>query len=428
MTHPDRTVPPKIAKTDSFSLPKPRKTVLENGIPLFLFDNPNLDLIYILVQVRTGTLYQQQKHVCQYACMLLRESSRRLLPYEMEEKLDYFGTNMTTNVNNDRVQIMISVPKRNITEILPLITDFFADPFYRDESLQIYKEKEIKNLALNEQRTDYLAWRFMWREMLGGCYPKIFDFATQDSINAVTVDQLSDFQSRSFVAENMELFITGNLDSPTEHAVTSCFSMLGNGNAAPKLPLAAAAAPSTIYHPFKNCLQSSVVLSFLSMGYNNELRPAFSVLNTVVGGYFGSRLMQCLREKHGYTYGVSSSSAFFADQSVFAINTDVNAESTNAAIDACFMELRRLQRELIENEELDTVKDYMSGVLLRSIDNSVNAMQKFAYYRHFGLDDTELYGYMSKIKEVTSDDLIFLAKNYLGENNFTKIIVGRYCE
>ena len=173
-------------------------------------------------------------------------------------------------------------------------------------------------------------------------------------------------------------------------------------------------------------MQSSIVLCFLSMGYNDPERTAFSVLNTLTGGYFSSRLMQNLRERQGLTYGISSSSTFFGQQSVFAISSEVNAENTRLAVDSCFDELQQLQNEYVSNEELDMVKNYMAGIQLRAADTTVNAMLKYAYWYRFGLDETEMFRYLSEIKDVKPENLFFLAKKYFSYNKFTRIIVGTY--
>lgn len=425
----DRSFPPTINEIDNFSLPTPNKLILNNGVPVFCFNNPNIDLIYIMLQIKTGSLYQNEKHLCQFSYMLLRESSEKHSPSEIDEKLDYYGTNITTTVGIEKVQILISVPKRNIDKILPIIADFICFPHFREESLKLYKSKEIKNLAYNEQKTDFLAWRLLWKTMLGPTFPKIFEFSTSETINSVTVQKLTEFHKQSFTAENTTLFLTGNIDKDTESVIVRNFEKIPHGQKSPVLPeIIENSESNLIYHKFDGCLQSSIILSSPSIGYNHPDRAKFSVLNTVAGGYFGSRLMQKLREEKGFTYGISSSSVYFANNSIFAINSDVNADNTNAAIDCCFEELFRLQTEPLQDEELETVKKYMIGIQLRSIDTSINAMQKFAYFYNFGLNESELNNYLIDIKNVTSEDIIILAKKYFKENKFIKIIVGKYCE
>lgn len=426
MSSVNRAVPPTIQPIEPFALPTPRRETLPNCVPLFFFDNPNLDLIHILLQIRTGSLYQPAKHVCNFAYTLLRESHPQLLPEETSEKLDYYGTNVAVNVGMGCVQILISVPKNNIPEILPVIAGFLITPQYRPDRLRYTQDKEIKNLAYNERKTDYCAWRLMWREMLGDWYPTVSSFATPETLNAVTVSQLQDFHRQSFCAENLTVFVTGNTDARTEAMVRDAWSAVPHGDCAPELPTVVLPddRERIVHQPMPDCLQTSIVLCFPSIGYNDPDRTAFSVLNTLTGGYFSSRLMQNLRERQGLTYGITSSSTFFGSQSVFAISSDVNADGTQRAIDACFEELQRLQEEPVGDDELQMVKNYMFGQQLRSADTSVNIMQKFAYWHRFGLDETEMYRYLTEIKEVTPEQIKNLAKVNFSYNNFTQISVG----
>lgn len=424
----NRAVPPVIRPIEAFSLPTPRRETLANGIPAFFFDNPYLDLIHILLQVRTGSLYQPQKHVCNFAFSLLRESSPQYSPQDVSEKLDYYGTNVSVNVGMDCVQILISVPKNNMADILPVVSEFLINPKYRTDSLRIMQDKEIKNLAYNTQKTDYCAWRIMWREMLGNTFPAVSPFATTETLNALTTSTLKKYHQRCFCAENVTLFVTGNTDPQTEELIRTAWTAIPNGTPSPLLPeIPTSHEPGKLfYQPMPDCLQSSIVLCCLSMGFNDDDRTRFSVLNTLTGGYFSSRLMQNLRERQGLTYGVSSSSTFFGNQSVFAINSDVNADRTQQAIDACFEELQRLQEEPVSQEELFMVKNYMAGIQLRAADTTVTSMQKFAYWRRFGLDETEMHRYLTEIKKVTPEEIFLLAKRYFSYNNFTRIVVGNY--
>ena len=425
---PNRSIPPEIKLIEPFAMPKPRRTMLANGIPVFYFDNPNLDLIHILLQIRTGSLYQPKKHICNFAYSLLKESSPTLSPEEVSEKLDYFGTNVTLNVGMDNVQIMISTPKNNLGQILPHIAGFLISPIYRERNLNILQDKEVKNLAYNEQKTDYCAWRIMWREMLGATFPAVSSFATNDSLRSVTTQELQDFHHISFCAENVSVFVTGNTDEVTEKQIEETCEAVPNGIPAPNLPkVPTPVHPGELFHqPMENSSQSSIVLCFLSMNFNDPDRTAFSVLNTLTGGYFSSRLMQNLRERQGLTYGIFSSSTFFGQQSVFAISSEVNAESSHHAMDSCFEELQRLQNEFVSDKELDLAKNYIAGLQLRAADTTVNAMQKFAYWHRFGLDESEMFRYLSEIKNVTPADLLSLAKKHFPYNKFTRIIVGNY--
>ena len=267
----------------------------------------------------------------------------------------------------------------------------------------------------------------MWREMLGDQFPTVSEFSTADTLNAVTTSQLQDFHRSSFCVENLAVFVTGNVDARTEAHIHDALSAVPHGERSPILPVVSLPDErERVFHQtMPDALQTSIVLCSPSIGYNDPERTGFSVLNTLTGGYFSSRLMQNLRERRGLTYGVVSSSTYFSGQSVFAISSDVNADRTQEAVKACFEELQRLQQEPVGEDELQMVKNYMAGQQLRSADTSVNAMQKFAYGYRFGLDETEMFRYLTEIQNISAEKIQYLAQKHFSYNKFTQITVGK---
>ena len=179
-----------------------------------------------------------------------------------------------------------------------------------------------------------------------------------------------------------------------------------------------------IFEKMPNSVQSSITLCPPMFGYTDDERKDFSILSTITGGYFGSRLMQNLREKNGYTYGISSGSVYFGNQSLFIINSDVNIKDTQAAINACFEELERLQQEPVGEEELESVKNYIVGDLLRDVENSVSYLKKYAFWNFHGLDEKEFQENMRHVHQVDAEKILFLSQKYFQHNKLTQVIVG----
>ena len=159
-------------------------------------------------------------------------------------------------------------------------------------------------------------------------------------------------------------------------------------------------------------------------GYCDEQRRPLTILSTLTGGYFSSRLMQRLREKDGFTYGVYSDLTYFGNQSLFSISSDVNVQHTQAAIDACFEELDRLCREPIPDEEVEMVKHYIEGSLLRRVENSVSYLKQYNDWQSYGLDEREFQRMLQQVNDITAEELMDLAKIFFEHNKFTQIIVG----
>lgn len=421
----DRKTPPPTQPITKLSLTAPERTSLENGIPVYTLFNGQLDLIHILLNVRAGILHEEHKHVSHFAYSLLKESSSRYSATETADLLDFYGAHITVSGNLDRTTIAISIPANNVTQILPTIFDFLARPQYRQDRLEIYQSLKIKDLEYNMQKTDVRNTQLLLHAVFGDSRTAGV-FSNRQNLQAVTLEQMYEFHRQTFCAENLTLFLTGNIDKDISTCIRDLFSQVPHGTAsAPILDLELPADPTrVIAEQMPGSVQSSIALSLVKTGYNAGDRREFSFLSTITGGYFGSRLMQNLRERNGYTYGVSAGSVYFGNQGLFIINSDVNADHTQAALDACFEELKRLQDEPVGDEELETVRNYLLGDLLRDVDNSVSYLKKFAYWKFFGHDEHEFQYMVEVIRNMKADTLSTMAKKYFDYNNFMQIIVG----
>lgn len=421
----DRTQEPEIKPIAEVQLQKPRRYSLSNGIPVFIVDNENLDLIHFIFQLNVGILHEKQKHIALFTYALLKQSSKDYSSTEVADLLDYYGAHFTVSETLGGTKFTLSVPKANVTRVLPIIYDFMAEPLYKEDNLQVYKNLKIKDLEYSSKKSDVRNTQLMLHAMFGDAHTA-GQFSTRDNLNAITIPQMQTFHAQTFCAENMAIYMAGNLDAELEHCVGELFQKMPRGVAMVtplNLQLPADTTP-VISEEIPGSVQSSITLCQASMGYLDADRKDFSILSTITGGYFGSRLMQNLREKNGYTYGISSGSVYFGNQSLFIISSDVNVDDTRAAVDACFFELERLQQERVPEEELDAVRSYMIGDQLRDVENAVSYLKKFAYWNQFGLDESEFQTLIQRIRTISSEDIQCLAKKYFDYNKFTQVIVG----
>lgn len=421
----NRSIAPNQHPISEIQLAKPRRLSLRNNIPFFIIDNGNLDLIHILIQLNVGILHEDQKHIALFTYALLKESSKDYSSNEIADLLDFYGTHYTVSESLDKTVVSISVPKKNVKKILPVILDFMSHPVYRETNLLVYKNLKIKDLEYNSQKTDVRNTQLMLHAMFGEDYTA-GQFSTKENLQAVTIPQMTAFHQKTFCAENISLFATGNLDADLESFVCEEFGKIPSGEEASKiqnLPIPSDDTP-IVFEKMENSVQSSITLCQPLMAYSDAERREFSILSTITGGYFGSRLMQNLREKNGYTYGVSSGSVYFGNQSLFIINSDVNIQNTQASINACFEELERLRSELVPEEELDSVRNYILGELLRDVENSVSYLKRLAYWHHHRLDESEFNAMIQIVRDITAEKILSLAKKYYPHNKFTQIIVG----
>ena len=147
------------------------------------------------------------------------------------------------------------------------------------------------------------------------------------------------------------------------------------------------------------------------------------MLNMVLGGYFGARLSQNLREKNGLTYGAYSSMETYIDDGYWYIHTDVDKQMVERAIQEIKFEIQQLIDMPIDEKELLMVKNYTKGTFLMTIDGifAQSAVVKDIYLA--GLDVTDYNQIITDIEKVDAERLQLLAKKYWHAEKLITVIV-----
>jgi predicted Zn-dependent peptidase len=449
----DRKTPPPIHEISSCTLYPPQHYFISKEIPLYLFQNPNLELIHILIKVKAGALYESAKFVAHGAYRLLKESSAKFSANEMDDFLAFHGASWKTNIHTQYITIQWIIPKRNLEKVLPVLWETISNPTYRVIDLQRFKESRIKDLEYNIAKFNYRATQLMFAEMFPANTP-IGTILTKEHIENLTVEQLQNYHNQTFTENNIRIFVTGNIDDVMMRRLDDEMMRRLDDEMMRRYeepvtrhssPVTHHSSPVTRHSSLVTChsslvthhdchikfelrdpaLQSSFILCKKNIGFLHEDRRNFEVLSVLFGGYFGSRLMQNLREENGYTYGVFCNSLFYENESVFYIETDVVVEKTKDAIEECFKEMMLLQTELVDEEELSLVKSYMLGELLRNVDGSVSYQKRYALWDDFQLDENEMQQMINTVHTITPETIQTLAKQYLIPETFTTIVVGK---
>ena len=174
----------------------------------------------------------------------------------------------------------------------------------------------------------------------------------------------------------------------------------------------------------EGALQTSIRIGRILFTRKHSDYIPCAILNTVLGDYFGSRLMSNLREDKGFTYGINSMISEYQNTGYFLIATDVAAEHKEEALNEIHFELEKLQNEPIEYQELELVKNYLLGQLLKSADGPYAMTDLYVHLRSFGLDADYYNRYIQEIQEITSEKLQECAKNYLNWKDLTIVTAG----
>ena len=415
---------PKTHPFADFSSLRPMRLNLHNGIPFVGLHDPNLKLIRLDIRLMAGSYFQQKSAIAAAVLKLITEGTSLLSAEEIAEQLDYFGSYFEVLPDRDFSTFTVYFPKAAATEILNIIKQLFDDAIFPQEKINIYKNNSKKNLAISLEKTSYLSHTQFIATIFGGKHPYGSSLGFSD-IDAVNREDITEFYQSHFHAGNMRVFAAGNLDDAFKELLNNTLGKLHRKE--PNTSVFIPAQPKIdhrIHLKRENALQSSICMGRRLFNRTHESWEQTAVLNTVLGAYFGSRLMTNIREEKGLAYGISSRMNSFLQDGTFCIAADVNKNQVQQATDEIYKELLRLTQTEIANKELSLVKNYLYGTFLRNFDGIFSQIERIILSDDYHFEDAYWENCLTIYKSVDSSTLFSLANAYLQPDSMTEVVVG----
>ncbi len=172
-------------------------------------------------------------------------------------------------------------------------------------------------------------------------------------------------------------------------------------------------------------MQSAIRIGRLLFPRQHPDFVGMQVVATLLGGYFGSRLVQNLREERGYTYGVLAAMVNLREAGYLAVATEVGAEATKDAVAQIFAEMERLKTEPVSEDELENVKRSMLGEVMRILDGPFGIVDVVIENTQTGVNGDYINGFIREVESTTPQRIMGLAQKYLDRDKFTTVIVGK---
>ena len=184
--------------------------------------------------------------------------------------------------------------------------------------------------------------------------------------------------------------------------------------------------PKEIFEEHEGAIQTAIRMGTEVVDRSHPDHVALFLANTAFGGYFGSRLMQNIREDKGYTYGIGSGLGHLTYGSYFFIATEVGADVTKATLVEINKELERMCTELVSDEELTLVRNYIAGTLVQGFDGPFSVVGQLKLLVQFGLDSSFYKALTAKMYTVTPEDILRVSKKYFDPKRMTTTVVGKW--
>ena len=239
----------------------------------------------------------------------------------------------------------------------------------------------------------------------------------------LTTDDLRHTYRTLYTAENCFVACSGNIDEEVLSQISALVEALPSGIK----PSATMPTPETTHQlsrSVEGALQTSIRLGRLLFPRTHPDFVGMQVVAAILGGYFGSRLMQNLREEHGYTYGVMAAMVNFDKEGYLAIATQVAKEHREDAMREIYFEIERLRNELVDEGELQMVKNVMIGEILRILDGPFGIADVTIENIMCGMDNSATEESVARIFAITAEEIKALAEKYLKREDLIEVYAG----
>lgn len=420
-----RNSQPEIKKLGALAIEAPERYNLSNGISVHQFNSGTQDLVMIELAFEAGNWYQQHPFDAMGTNLMLREGTTERTSAQISETLDFYGAHLETTAEKDHAFVSLFTMNKHLNAVLPVLEDIIKNAVYPDDECSVIITKQKQLLNVNMQKVNYLA-RTRFNSLLYGNRHPYGRFLLPEDLDDTTVGHFRDFHGKRYHAGNCSIITAGKIPQQLPAMLQDAFG--GDDWLRPRSEkpdyAAEPALQKEVILPKKDALQSAVRMGKVLFNRDHEDFIGMNFLNTLLGGYFGSRLMSNLREDKGYTYGIGSAIIPLKHSGYFFISAEVGSDITRDAIREIENELNRLCNDLVPDGELSLVRNYLQGSFLRSIDGPFALAEK---YREIMLDgfDTDYFSEMLRIHQsINAAQIRDLAQKYLRPEEMYCLIAG----
>jgi predicted Zn-dependent peptidase/outer membrane lipoprotein-sorting protein len=422
----DRTKKPEAGPAPAASFPDFKETVLSNGLKVFIIESDRKPTITVRLLVKAGDFFDGEKPgVADFTAELLGRGSLKRKASDFAREADKIGAEYSASSGDDATSIVISGLTKHTDKLLELLSDAVLNPTFPEEQLEIVRKQALSNITAGKKTPQTLAANLQ-RKVLFGDYP-YGKVQTEESVNAITVEDLKNFYNSHYFANNATIAVVGDVkaDEITKK-LEKYFGKWKRGTPAKVQPAELPDNKGMMIHlvDLPGAVQSNIRVCFRSVPRNNPDLVELGVVESVLGGGFSGRLFQNLREKHGWTYGAYASGAYQRYLGYFAASTEVRNAVTDSAIVEILAEMRRIYSEPIDEEELKLHREYLAGNYLLSLELAEQNAARLQNIEFYGLPADYYKTYVQKISSVTPKRALELAKKYIEVNDLAIVVVG----
>lgn len=431
----DRTKPPKPKPPKDISFPDFFDTTLANGIDVLVIENYKIPSVSLRLVFKDGGAYfdGSEYGLSSLTAELLTKGTKNRSATQIAEEIDFLGASLSSGSDWDGSYVTLSTLKKHLDKALGVLADVVLNPVFDEEEIKRVKDQRISSIIQGKDDAGTLSDRMFSKVLFEENPYGHPQEGTEESVKKLTKNAFLKFYGEHFCPGNLILAFVGAISKEEAlRIVNDKFSSWAN-TCSPEYSGPVDVKPDgmtqfgtkNVYIVDKpDAVQSNLRIGHMGIERNNPDYIAVTIMNAILGGYFGSRLNLILREQYGYTYGVRSSFNARIHPGDFSVDADVRNEVTDSSVKVIIEELKRITTSEVTDEELQTVKNYLTGIFPLQLETANAVATRVINLKLYNLPKNYYSTYISSINKLTKQDIFNAAKKYIHPDNLYVVLSG----
>lgn len=418
--------PPAPGTPRPFTLPAVTGYALPNGTEVRLVQYGSIPKVTVQLVVQTGNVDESAEEVwlADLVGDLIEQGTTRRSAQDVALAAARMGGSLDVGVGVNQATIGGDVLSEFASEMVALVGEVATSPAFPASELPRLKNDMLRQLSIARSQPQQLAVE-KFRQVIypGHGYGRMFP--TEAAINGYTLEQAREFYNRNFGAARSTLYVVGRFDeSAVRNAAQNAFSSWRRGSEPSRVSVTPESERAIYLIDRPGAVQSTIVMGVPVVTPADDDYLPLLVTNTLLGGYFSSRVTANIREAKGYTYSPFSQISSRLGSAYYAQQADVTTAVTGESLKEIFYEIDRLQKEPPSAEELQAVKNYLSGTFVLQNSSRGGIINQLAFLNLHGLSEDYLRTYVQRVNALTPADIQRMASQYVDAANMTIVVVG----
>ena len=400
----------------------PKELILDNGLQVFMMEGGGQQLCRLDLVFEAGSKVQSKALQASLCNALLLEGTSEKSGQEIHESLDFYGAYTQLDLHSDRATVSLFTLNQYFDQVLPIFIDAIKNAVFPKDAFDVTLAQKSQSFKINSEKVEYTARNTFFHTIFEG-HPYGYTLSQKD-FELISRQDLVDFHHQFYKNASLKIYMAGMIP---DHAETILNTYLGNWSlksSTPKAVYNAKAKRDKIHVKKSRAMQSAIRIGRVCFNTKHPDYQAMKFLSVILGGYFGSRLMSNIREDKGLTYGIGAVCVQHEESGYFSISTEVKGDATDLALKEIYYELRRLRDEVIPDDELSLVKNYIMGQILKSADGPFAQVGLLKNMHLQGVGFEFYQSYQLMLDQITGLALKDLANKYLKEEDLCEVVVG----